>query len=527
MLIFKSKSFIIIIISFVLSLLFLVGCDLLNKNDEQPVITNATVRDAYEKVVEAHAVKQVVLYNIVSVYSNNYQTGQLFSYEPTYEELDTLLSQISALNEYKENIDYAVSIINSTEQNQKLRIYKGMSTYHPDGIGSAISGFWGYLSGSAKRNRDRIKTITSHMNSGEKTKLYNSLRSNWKNQTTSESDFWNKLDKGEFDNQAGQMYNDFYHDADTDFPYLAQDKDLTPAKVVVREGAEGIKKGAELLIETTKIVTPLGKGMDLAEKGKEFVDNIEKAVDKPKEFIKDVIKDKIADKIGSYVDVDGLIDGAELGENTGEAVKILLDAFAGSDDPADWVKDAMDWGATKIMDSDTKGSKADIVIADKVDDDGENPQVIIGVGESDDEQGGIDVALPSGEWIFTALDNLGNVDNVVTEIIDNVFTILITSTDPEETQENSQYSLSAWVSPGNPAEYQSVTVYAKIYPIQAGIEIYFSISGSDGYSNAETVQTNDEGQASFYVPGAESGVSDNITVRIVSTGLTRTLSYVF
>ena len=174
MFLIKSKLSVIAVIFFVLSLLFIAGCDLLNKNDDPPEITNEVIRDAYEKVVEAHAAKQVVLYNIISVYSNNYQTGQLFSYDPSYEELDTLLSQISALNDYKENIDYAVSIINSTQQNQKR--YKGISTYHPEGLGSAIAGFWGYLSGSSKRNRERIKTITSHMNSSEKTKLYNSLR---------------------------------------------------------------------------------------------------------------------------------------------------------------------------------------------------------------------------------------------------------------------------------------------------------------------------------------------------------------
>lgn len=135
----KSKLSVIAVIFFVLSLLFIVGCDLLNKNDDQPEITNETIRDAYEKVVEAHAAKQVVLYNIIAVYSNNYQAGQLFSYDPSYEELDTLLSQISALNDYKENIDYAVSIIKSTQQNQKR--YKGIFTYHPEGLGSAIAGF--------------------------------------------------------------------------------------------------------------------------------------------------------------------------------------------------------------------------------------------------------------------------------------------------------------------------------------------------------------------------------------------------
>lgn len=72
----KSKLSVIAVIFFVLSLLFIVGCDLLNKNDDQPEITNEVIRDAYEKVVEAHAAKQVVLYNIIAVYSNNYQASR-------------------------------------------------------------------------------------------------------------------------------------------------------------------------------------------------------------------------------------------------------------------------------------------------------------------------------------------------------------------------------------------------------------------------------------------------------------------
>lgn len=39
----KSKLSVIAVIFFVLSLLFIVGCDLLNKNDDQPVITNETI----------------------------------------------------------------------------------------------------------------------------------------------------------------------------------------------------------------------------------------------------------------------------------------------------------------------------------------------------------------------------------------------------------------------------------------------------------------------------------------------------
>ena len=72
-----------------------------------------------------------------------------------------------------------------------------------------------------------------------------------------------------------------------------------------------------------------------------------------------------------------------------------------------------------------------------------------------------------------------------------------------------------------------MNVYARIYPNDADVEIYFSIVGSDGYSKEETNKTNDDGEASFYIPGGSSETKDDITVTIVSSGLTRTLSYIF
>ena len=497
---------------FVLSIFLIFGCDLLNKNDAPQQTNDQIIRDAYQTIVEANAAKQVVLYDIVEAYSNGYQAGQLFSYDPSYKEIDSLMTKISALNEFDEKIGKALIVLNGAEQTLKTDV---------------INGWGGYMSDSEERNRNRIILITSQMTANEKSKLYNALRTAWKTQTTSESDFWTKLAGGIFDAVAGQMYNDFYHEVETEFKDIAKTLDLTPTKVIVREMAEGIKKGADLLVETTKAEALLGKGIDLAAKGKMYVLNLAKSLNSSDENIKDAVKNKIATKVGNYQDVDGAIQGTKLGEETGIAIKILLDAYAGSENPSEWVKNSTGWGATKIIDSDTTASKADIVFTNKMDIDNTSPQIIIGVGESDDEQGGVNIALPTGKWDFTVMDNVGNKDQVITEVVEKVYTILLASTDPNDRQQDSQYSLSVWVSPADPAAGEAVNVYAKIYPNDADVEIYFSIVGSDGYSKEETNKTNDDGEASFYIPGGSSDTKDDITVTIVSSGLTRTLSYVF
>jgi hypothetical protein len=105
-------------------------------------------------------------------------------------------------------------------------------------------------------------------------------------------------------------------------------------------------------------------------------------------------------------------------------------------------------------------------------------------------------------------------------------------TTEEETEEKEKevgvpYSLSVVASPSDPAPDQGVNVTATISPATAGVEIYFHIIGTDGYENWATYTTDDSGKATFYIPGAEEGVRDKVTVRIVETGEERVFSFVF
>ncbi len=80
--------------------------------------------------------------------------------------------------------------------------------------------------------------------------------------------------------------------------------------------------------------------------------------------------------------------------------------------------------------------------------------------------------------------------------------------------------------PPSPAAYQGVTVVATLMPVTQGCDIHFSIIGTDGYSNSATYTSNQNGQASFYIPGAMPGVFDKVTIT-ASNGASHTVSYYF
>jgi hypothetical protein len=89
------------------------------------------------------------------------------------------------------------------------------------------------------------------------------------------------------------------------------------------------------------------------------------------------------------------------------------------------------------------------------------------------------------------------------------------------------YSLSVVTSPNDPAPNQNVQVTARVTPVAEGVDIYFHISGTDGYTDSATSSTNSEGRATFSIPGGAEDVVDTVTVRIEETGLEKVFSYVF
>lgn len=63
-------------------------------------------------------------------------------------------------------------------------------------------------------------------------------------------------------------------------------------------------------------------------------------------------------------------------------------------------------------------------------------------------------------------------------------------------------------------------------PVISGCNISFSIVGTDGYSDSKIVATDSNGQATFRIPGASSGVFDKVTIK-TSNGKSYIVTYTF
>jgi len=142
------------------------------------------------------------------------------------------------------------------------------------------------------------------------------------------------------------------------------------------------------------------------------------------------VKTAVASELGGFVDIDGAVDASGLGEEFGTALKVALDAALGSDDPATWVSNALDWGAAKLFDADKPGKKCDVAFAESNSTNPDQiPQVVIGLTDdvTSDEKA-VEMALPSGNWTFNVIDLYGSAYSTVSTIIAQVMNYILVST---------------------------------------------------------------------------------------------------
>jgi len=92
---------------------------------------------------------------------------------------------------------------------------------------------------------------------------------------------------------------------------------------------------------------------------------------------------------------------------------------------------------------------------------------------------------------------------------------------------NTLYSLMVWATPADPATFQDVTITAQIFPPKQGVTIEIKMHGTDDYASSITASTNAMGKAFLSIPGAASGVVDDIVAWIVGTGVKQRLRYSF
>ncbi len=80
--------------------------------------------------------------------------------------------------------------------------------------------------------------------------------------------------------------------------------------------------------------------------------------------------------------------------------------------------------------------------------------------------------------------------------------------------------------PQNPGVGVPVTVTATLMPPAKGCNIHFSIVGTDGYTDEQTKKSDNNGKATFNIPGAEKGVFDKVTITS-SNGKKQIVTYTF
>ncbi|MBN2781377.1 MAG: hypothetical protein JXR21_05385, partial [Candidatus Marinimicrobia bacterium] len=187
-----------------MSLLIVAACDRFPSDPDL-----ADPQDALYVLVQAHALKQLWMYHYFETFSNGYEEGQLFVYDPTIAELEALHEELRNLLLYEDDVVAAAQTLTDSLGLTPSPLSK------TTGIFGSLFSFFSEGAEMGERSRDRILTIVSNMTPEEKTALFNNqLRDKWKNQFYDENDFWTKLQNGDLDDRTSSIYNDFYDNSD-------------------------------------------------------------------------------------------------------------------------------------------------------------------------------------------------------------------------------------------------------------------------------------------------------------------------
>ncbi|MDD5046968.1 MAG: hypothetical protein PHR08_07955, partial [Bacteroidales bacterium] len=143
--------------------------------------------------------KQLIVLKYLEYTSDGF-TRDILQGTVSADEYDDFFKSVADMVPYIEDYEKAFKTL------EKSGILTSIST---KGLISSGKAFFSWMTGSGKRSRERVLTVASNLSPADRSELYNKLRSEWKGKTSSESDFWKKMENGDFDTQAPQMFNDF------------------------------------------------------------------------------------------------------------------------------------------------------------------------------------------------------------------------------------------------------------------------------------------------------------------------------
>ncbi|HLY29133.1 MAG TPA: hypothetical protein VKQ72_22500, partial [Aggregatilineales bacterium] len=168
-----------------------------------------------------------------------------------------------------------------------------------------LVGFFGYAGDAGKRARQRILLVAATLTAAQRADAFSALREGFKGDSTTWDEFAKRLQSGELDQQALSIESDLrnfsqYGDA-------AQNANQGTGKLLVQEGSELLKRGAEFDAEVIKTVLgqvfpDITKGFDLADRADEwatYIRDVYKATvgldpKAQREVIKTLIKDELS-----------------------------------------------------------------------------------------------------------------------------------------------------------------------------------------------------------------------------------------
>jgi hypothetical protein len=363
-------------------------------------------RDAYYAVIEAHTMKQIWMYDFFALYSKNY-SKELFSYEPTYEELNKLLSQFKQVIEYGDEVEKAATLIRLAQDS----IENTLQTDKLKSIEGAVDAFMEFFTEGAvegEKMRKRIITIASHLDENDRANLFENLDPNLKGDAASASEFWENLQNGELDTSAPQIHNYFYHYnlESSNYASLTQDLSLTPNQAAFKDGVLLLEKGSNCMIETFKTATPLGETMDMFDKAKEFEENMEKITTMKKTTVEEVVSSSVSQKLESTEEDDDELDFNNLGKALGKSTEMLnqISKFMNNTEQVNSTTSTI--GGLKIENS-TGNVVPELIMAERDTEDGTYPKIMLAWGAYVNQLKQSILALPKGSWDVVVVDKNG------------------------------------------------------------------------------------------------------------------------
>ena len=413
-----KRSFIsTLIVCLVLQITLFTGC-----NPDEPGVGNADIgyegfKSDAELFYEFAYRKESLILNALNYTSDGF-TKAPFEGTISKTEFSKFFAELEELNKEADKYVAAIQQLESSGVLQRPTQTRG--------IFSSTKEFFSWVSGSGERNRERITTIASNMTAADRSRLYNGMRDEWKSKSKNEADFWKKLEDGDYDSSAGQIYNDFYHDGETEFSDLAQERGLTPQKIVVNEGAKGIETGSNVVLDATSAVVPgFGTGTTVVKVG----DNVEKmtkseswkeAAEHGFHAVTDILEEVTGD-IG-YTGFNG--------SDVVNAIRNKVDETVFKKDDKEETK-----GKVSITDKNKEKSKSIVIVEKKGGTPSNDGSPSVYTTTKNGISDGIDMLIKTGKWLVTVINEKGYRGTVEVEVEAGKVTVTEVNTQEPESDE--------------------------------------------------------------------------------------------